>query len=262
MLRSLTTAATGMAAQQRNLDTIANNLANVNTTSFKASRAQFQDLMYQTVRAGAADNGGGGALPASQQIGLGAKFTMNTSSFANGPLLTTGRDLDVAIKGNGFFQVQLPDGTLAYTRDGSFTRTASGTLVTNDGYPVAGNITIPTDATTITIGPDGSVYGQTGTSSEPQAFGNIQLFLFGNPGGLERIGKNLYHASTVSGDAVEAVPGQNGSGSLEQGFLEGSNVSMVDEMINMIMAQLAYEVNSKAIMAADEMLNTTNQIKR
>ncbi|MFN8139980.1 MAG: flagellar basal-body rod protein FlgG [Fimbriimonadales bacterium] len=262
MLRSLTTAATGMAAQQRNLDTIANNLANVNTTAFKSSRSLFQDLMYQTVRAASADTGGGNGVPSSQQIGLGSKFIMNTASFSNGPLLTTGRDLDVAIQGNGFFQVQLADGSNAYTRDGAFTRTSAGLLVTNDGYPVGGNITIPSDATTISISPDGTVYGNIGGSSEPQVFGNIQLYIFNNPGGLERVGKNLFRASSVSGDATEAVPGQAGSGTLEQGFLEGSNVSMVDEMIQMIMAQRAYEVNSKAIMAADEMLNVTNQIKR
>lgn len=262
MLRSLTTAATGMVAQQRNLDTVANNLSNVNTTSFKASRAQFQDLMYQTIRAASADTGGGSGLPAAQQIGLGAKFTMNTVSFENGPLMSTGRDLDVAIKGNGFFQVQRPDGTLAYTRDGSFTRTAEGAIVTTDGYPLGGSISIPPDAISITIAPDGTVYGQTGSNPDTQVFGNIQLYMFSNPGGLERLGRNMFRANQVSGDAQEQPPGQGGTGTLEQGFLEGSNVSMVDEMIQMIMAQRAYEVNSKAIMAADEMLNTTNQIKR
>lgn len=262
MNRSLTTAATGMVVQQRNLDIIANNLANVNTTAFKANRAEFQDLMYQTLRLAGAEQGGGNLLPASQQVGMGAKFVSSATSFDNGPLLATGGTFDVAINGRGFFGVTLADGTTAYTRDGSFKLSADGTLVTSDGYPLLGGIIIPPDAQSITIAPNGTVTAQISGQAEPQILGQINIWTFSNPAGLERMGKNLYRATVASGEATETEPGLNGSGTLEQGFLEGSNVQIVDEMVRLILAQRAYEVNSKAIQTADEMLNSTNNLKR
>jgi flagellar basal-body rod protein FlgG len=262
MIRSLTTAATGMVVQQRNLDVIANNLANINTTAFKANRAEFQDLMYQTLRVAGAEQGGGTLLPAAQQVGMGAKFVSNATSFNVGPLQATGNPLDIAINGNGMFAVTLQDGTTAYTRDGGFKLDSAGTFVTSDGFPLSGNITVPAEVQTISISANGTVSAIVGGESEPQVLGQITLVMFTNPSGLERIGKNLYRANVASGPATETEPGLNGSGTLEQGFLEGSNVQLVDEMVRMILAQRAYEVNSKAIQTADEMLNSTNSIKR
>ncbi|KAA0228252.1 MAG: Flagellar basal-body rod protein FlgG [Fimbriimonadales bacterium] len=262
MIRSLTTAATGMAVQQRNLDVIANNLANINTTAFKASRAEFQDLMYQTLRLAGAEQGSGNTLPAAQQVGMGAKFVANATTFATGPLNATGRQFDIALNGDGFFAVLLPDGTTAYTRDGSFSPDANGTLVTSDGMRLAANIQIPTNAPVITIAPNGTVSAQIAGGSDIQVLGQINVSMFPNPAGLERIGKNLFRVSGASGEATDVEPGTEGSGRLEQGFLEGSNVSMVDEMVRMIMAQRAYEVNSKAIQTADEMLSVTNNLRR
>lgn len=262
MIRSLNTAATGMVVQQRNLDVIANNLANINTTAFKASRAEFQDLMYQTLRIAGADQGGGTFVPGAQQVGMGAKFVSNASSFQQGALQATSDPLNVAINGSGLFGVSLPDGVTAYTRDGSFRIDANGTLVTTDGFPIAGNIAIPTEALSISISANGTVTAQIAGSEEPSILGQITVYTFANPSGLERVGKNLFRATVASGQANETEPGLNGAGTLEQGFLEGSNVQMVDEMVRMILAQRAYEVNSKAIMTADEMLNTTNNLKR
>jgi flagellar basal-body rod protein FlgG len=262
MIRSLNTAATGMVVQQRNLDVIANNLANINTTAFKASRAEFQDLMYQTYRLAGADQGGGSAIPTSQQVGMGAKFVANASNFAVGGLQPTGDPLNVAINGNGFFPVTMGDGFVAYTRDGTFKVDSAGTLVTSDGFVVGGGITMPEGTMSVSIAASGTVSVLTADSAEPQVVGQITVATFPNPAGLERMGKNLYRPTSASGEATEVEPGTNGAGTLEQGFLEGSNVQMVDEMVRMILAQRAYEVNSKAIMTADEMLNTTNQIKR
>ncbi len=262
MIRSLETAASGMLVQQRNLDVIANNLSNVNTTGFKASRAEFQDLMYQTIRLAGAQQGGSAVLPASQQVGMGAKFMSSATNFAPGALQASDSPFDVAINGDGFFSVTMPDGTVSYTRDGSFKLSAEGKLVTSDGYTVTGDITVPTDAETVTISPGGTVSAKISGQSTAQVLGAINLVSFANPSGLERIGKNLYSASSASGDPVESEPGKNGTGTLEQGFLEGSNVQMVEEMVRMILAQRAYEVNSKAIQAADEMLNATNNLRR
>jgi flagellar basal-body rod protein FlgG len=262
MIRSLTTAATGMVVQQRNLDIIANNLANINTTAFKANRAEFQDLMYQTLRVAGAGQGGGAKVPAAQQVGMGAKFVSSGTNFAPGPLQRTDAPLDLAINGAGFFGVTLPDGRIAYTRDGSFKVSAEGVIVTSDGFPLVGDITIPVEAETITISATGTVSAKVAGQEDPQELGQINVFLFTNPAGLERIGKNLYLPTSASGDATETQPGLAGAGLLEQGFLEGSNVQMVEEMVKMILAQRAYEVNSKAIQTADEMLNATNNIKR
>lgn len=262
MIRSLNASASGMLVQQRNLEIIANNLANVNTTAFKASRPEFQDLMYQTLRVAGAQQGGDTILPAAQQVGMGAKFVASPMSFAPGPLQATGQSLDLAINGTGFFAVQLPDGTTGYTRDGSFKRDANGTIVNSDGNPLSGDLTIPQDALNVTISANGTVTVQLAAQSEPQVIGTINVYLFSNPAGLERIGGNLYRPTSASGDAQEAEPGQEGAGTLEQGFLEGSNVQVVDEMVRMILAQRAYEINSKAIQAADEMLNATNTLRR
>lgn len=261
MIRSLETAASGMLVQQRNLDVIANNLSNVNTTGYKASRAEFQDLMYQTIRLAGAQQGGGAILPASQQVGMGAKFISSATSFAPGALQASDSPYDIAINGDGFFAITLPDGTKAFSRDGSFKLSAEGKLVTSDGYTV-GDITIPTDALTVTIAANGTVSAKISGQSQSQVLGAISLYNFANPAGLERMGKNLYTQTAASGDAVESEPGTNGTGLLEQGFLEGSNVQMVEEMVRMILAQRAYEVNSKAIQAADEMLGATNNLRR
>jgi flagellar basal-body rod protein FlgG len=262
MIRSLETAASGMLVQQRNLDVIANNLSNVNTTGFKASRAEFQDLMYQTIRLGGASQGGTAVLPASQQVGMGAKFISSATNFAPGALQATDSPYDVAINGDGFFQVLMPDGTTAFSRDGSFKLNSEGKLVTSDGYALKGDITIPIDANVVTISPNGTVSARIAGQQEAQVLGAINLATFPNPAGLERIGRNLYMSTPASGDATEAEAGKSGTGTLEQGALEGSNVQMVEEMVRMIMAQRAYEVNSKAIQAADEMLGATNSLRR
>jgi flagellar basal-body rod protein FlgG len=262
MMRSLTTAGTGMVAQQQNLDTIANNLANVNTTSFKTQRAEFHDLMYQTYRASGAAQGGEARQPLAMQIGLGSKFASSATNFAQGPVHTTGGPLDFAINGDGFFQVEKPDGATAYTRDGSFKRDANGLLVTSEGYPVVPNITIPTGATALTVGANGIVSAVLPDQDEPQELGQIQLATFANPAGLTRIGMNLYIAGGASGEARVVNPGEEGAGTIQSGFLEGSNVQVVEEMVRMILAQRAYEINSKAIQTADDMLSLLNNLKR
>ncbi len=262
MIRSLTTAATGMVAQQLNLDTISNNLANVNTTGFKSQRAEFQDMVYQTFRSSGASSGTSVSAPLALQVGLGSRFSASSVSTAQGPLNNTGNPFDLAIQGEGFFQVQRVDGSTAYTRDGSFKRDANGLLVTSDGYHVQPEITIPEGATSLSIAPNGTVSAILPGTSEPQTLGQITLATFTNPGGLTRIGQNLFMAGGASGDPKVGNPGDNGSGSLQTGFLEGSNVQVVDEMVRMITAQRSYEINSKAIQTADEMLSTINGLKR
>lgn len=262
MMRSLTTAATGMMAQQNNLDTISNNLANVNTNGFKSQRAEFQDIVYQTVIASGTNNGNNATNPTAVQIGLGSKFAANSSNFTQGPLLATGNPLDVAIQGDGFFQIQRPDGTTAYTRDGAFKRDANGTLVTNDGYHVLPEITIPSGATAVSVSANGTVSALVPGSTDPQTVGQIQLATFVNPSGLTRLGQSLYAAGGASGSPVVVNPGDSNSGTLQSGYVEGSNVQVVDEMVHMITAQRAYEINSKAIQTADDMLNVVNSLKR
>lgn len=262
MMRALNTAGTGMVAQQMNLDVIANNLANVNTTAFKSQRAEFQDLMYQTFRASGAATGGETRLPQSAQIGLGSRFSASATSFTSGSLLTTGNPFDMAINGDGFFQVQLPSGETAFTRDGSFKRDANGLLVTSDGYPLVPNITAPSGARAITISPDGAVSAILPGNNDPTDLGNLTVAIFTNAAGLTRAGQNLYLAGGASGEAQIVVPGQEGSGTLQQNFLEGSNVQVVEEMVRMITAQRAYEINSKAIQTSDDMLSILNNLKR
>jgi flagellar basal-body rod protein FlgG len=262
MTRSLSTAGTGMVAQQFNLDTIANNLANVNTTSFKQQRAEFSDLFYQTFKASGAGNGGSARQPGSLQVGLGSKFTASATNFANGPLQPTGNPLDMAISGEGFFQVEMPNGRSGYTRDGSFKRDVNGLVVTSEGYPLQPSITIPAGASAISISETGLVSAILPGQNEPQEVGQITIAIFANPAGLTRLGQNLYEAGGASGTAQVVNPTEEGAGGLQPGFLEGSNVQVVEEMVRMILAQRAYEINSKAILTADEMLGILNTLKR
>ena len=262
MMRSLNTAGTGMVAQQYNMDVISNNLANVNTTAFKSQRAEFQDLMYQTFKASGVTTGSTTVNPVSLQVGLGAAFSANASNFAPGPLQATGNPLDVAINGEGFFQVQRPDGQIAYTRDGSFKQDANGLLVTSDGYPLIPEITIPVGATAIDVSTNGMVSAVLPGNTEPTPITQLQLATFSNPAGLSRVGQNMYLKGGSSGDPVVVNPGESGSGDLQARFLEGSNVQVVEEMVRMIMAQRAYEINSKAIQTSDDMLGQLNQLKR
>jgi flagellar basal-body rod protein FlgG len=260
MLRALYSAAAGMESQQMNLDVISNNLANVNTTGFKESKLQFQDLLYQTTRAAGSQQGGGNELPGSLQIGQGAIPIATERIFTQGDLSQTGGNLDIAIQGGGFFQVQMPDGSLAYTRDGAFKTDAEGRIVTSDGYPVQGGFEpVPTGTTNITISASGAI---TYTTASGTTSSQIQLANFNNPGGLQAMGQNLYTETDASGTAQLGDPTQNGLGELQQGYLELSNVSVVQEMVNLILAQRAYEVNSKAVQAADQMMQDSNNLER
>ena len=248
-----------MESQQMNLDVISNNLANVNTTGYKESKFQFQDLLYQTTRAAGSQQGGGNELPGSLQIGQGSIPIATERIFTQGDLSQTGGNLDIAIQGQGFFQVQMPDGTLAYTRDGSFKTNAQGQVVTSDGYPVQGGFEpVPTGTTNITISATGAV---TYTTASGTTSSQIQLANFNNPGGLQAVGHNLYTETEASGTALLGEPTQNGLGELQQGYLELSNVSVVQEMVNLILAQRAYEVNSKAVQAADQMMQDSNNLQ-
>jgi len=260
MLRALYSAAAGMESQQMNLDVISNNLANVNTTGFKKSKIEFQELLYQTTRAPGADLGSGNQLPTGIQVGQGSRPVATARIFTNGDLTQTGEQLDVAVQGTGFFQVQMPDGTNAYTRDGAFKTDSTGRIVTSDGLPVVGGFQpVPAGTTNITISSNGNVtYAGASGSTTFQ----VQLVRFNNPAGLESEGSNLYKETNASGTPELGTPGQNGFGTLNQGYLELSNVKVVEEMVNLILAQRAYEVNSKAVQAADEMMQQSNNMKR
>jgi flagellar basal-body rod protein FlgG len=260
MLRALYTAATGMQAQQINIDTIANNIANVNTTGFKEGRAEFQDLLYQTIRPAGTASSTSTTYPTGLQLGLGTRPVAIDRNYSQGDFKQTGNPFDLVIEGKGFFQVKLPSGETGYTRDGSFHVSADGTLVTSGGDPLEPQITIPTNAETVTIGKDGTVTAT--VAGVAQQVGTIQLASFANPAGLNAIGGNLFTLSTASGDAVTGAPGENGIGRINQGFLENSNVSVVEEMVNMIIAQRAYETNSRAIKVADDMLSQINNLIR
>ncbi|HEY8321235.1 MAG TPA: flagellar basal-body rod protein FlgG [Candidatus Baltobacteraceae bacterium] len=262
MMRALYTAASGMIAQQYNMDTISNNIANVNTTGFRKNVARFQDLVYQELRAPGSPVGAS-VVPTGQDVGLGVKVGSSEKLFTQGSLQETDNPLDMAIQGDGFFQVTMPDGTTSYTRDGSFKRDANGSMVTSDGYFVQPQITIPQNATSVQVGPDGTVTAVIPGTAQPQQLGQIQLARFVNPAGLSPIGgQNLYTATAASGAPIVSQPGLNGAGSLQGGYLENSNVQIVNEIVNMIVAQRAYEANSKAISASDEMLQTAVQTKR
>lgn len=260
MLRALYSAAAGMESQQMNLDVISNNLANVNTTGFKKSKIEFQELLYQTTREPGSDQGNGNMLPSGLQVGQGSRPVATARIFTTGDLTQTGEQLDVAINGNGFFQVQMPDGTFAYTRDGAFKTSSDGRIVTSDGLPVQGGFQpVPPGTTNVTISSNGQVTytGPTGTTSF-----TVQLVQFNNPAGLSSLGSNLYQETLASGTPQLGNPGQSGLGTLNQGYLEMSNVKVVEEMVNLIMAQRAYEVNSKAVQAADEMMQESNNLRR
>src|SRR5438552_2995085 len=260
MLRALYSSAAGMESQQMNLDVIANNLANVNTTGFKKSKIEFQDLIYQTTRAPGAEAGGGNQVPTGLQVGHGSRPVATSKIFTNGELTQTGERLDVAIQGDGFFEVQMPDGTRAYTRDGALKTASDGRITTSDGLVLQGGFQpIPTGTTSVSIAPSGEV--TTTTPAGSQNF-RVQLVRFANPAGLENIGRNLYRETTASGTAELGNPGENGFGDLAQGYLEMSNVKVVEEMVNMIVAQRAYEVNSKAVQASDEMMQMSNNLRR
>ncbi len=253
MERSLWTAATGMAAQQLNMDVIANNLANVNTTGFKRSRAEFQDLLYQTVNAPGTASSASTNLPSGIQIGLGTRTAAIKRLFQQGDFKPTENPLDLVIEGQGFFKLVRPDGTNAYTRDGSFTVDENGNVVNSLGYQLDPPITVPQDAKAITIGRDGTVTVRLADETVSQV-GNIELASFINPAGLQSVGNNLFVATQASGDPILGTPGQDGLGEISQGFLETSNVNIVAELVEMISAQRAYELNSRAVRAADDML--------
>ncbi|HSQ03650.1 MAG TPA: flagellar basal-body rod protein FlgG [Burkholderiales bacterium] len=260
MIRSLWISKTGLEAQQLQLDVIANNLANVSTNGFKRARAVFEDLLYQTLRQPGAQSSQQTQLPSGLQIGTGARPVATERIFTQGNLQQTGNSRDVAIQGNGFFQVLLPDGTTAYTRDGSFQSDAQGQLVTSSGFPVQPAITIPPNTLSITIAKDGTVSVLTPGSATPVQVGTIQLVNFVNPAGLQAFGENLYVQTASSGTPTPNTPGTNGLGMLNQGYVETSNVNVVEELVNMIQTQRAYEINSKAIQTSDQMLQKLAQL--
>ncbi len=262
MLRALYTASTGSQTQQFNIDVIANNVANVNTTGFKKSRAEFQDLISQTYSAPGAIGDQGTFDPVGVQVGLGVKVSATQKVFLPGSIVQTGNPLDIAIQGEGFFQVQLDSGEVAYSRDGSWKRDANGTIVTDDGYPLQPNITIPNDTTEVVVGLNGTVSVRQAGSQVLNQIGQVQITRFANVAGLESIGRNLYVETPASGTPVQGTAGQGdfAKTTLNQGFLENSNVQIVEELINLIAAQRAFEANSKVIQASDEILQTTNNI--
>src|SRR5574344_1390141 len=260
MLRSLTTAATGMIAQQNYLDVISNNIANVNTTGFKKSRVEFQDLLSQAVKTPGAMINQGTFQPVGVEIGLGVKTAATTRVFTQGVAISTGRNLDVSIEGDGFFQIMKEDGSLAYTRDGSLKMDSMGQLCTTDGLLVQPQTTIPRDASEINITQDGNISVKIGSNTNQQIVGQLQLVKFQNPSGLLSIGHNLYVETPGSGNPIEDTPGQNGMGLLNQGFLEGSNVQIVDELIGLIKAERAFESNSKIINSSSDILKQTNNL--
>ena len=261
MLRSLWIAKTGMEGQQTKLDTISNNLANVGTNGFKRGGVVFEDLMYQNLRPAGSASSEQTTLPTGLQVGLGVRAAGTTRLFSQGSLNQTGNSYDIAIKGNGFFQIQLPDGTTGYTRDGSFQVDANGQLVTTSGYVLQPGITIPANALSVTVGADGVVQATLpGSTAAPQSVGTIQLASFVNPAGLEPRGGNIFIESAASGTPNAAAPNSNGLGALQQGMLEGSNVNVVEELVTMIATQRAYELNSKAIQTSDQMLQRLGQL--
>jgi flagellar basal-body rod protein FlgG len=250
-----------MESQQMNLDVIANNLANVNTTGFKKSKIEFQDLLYQTTRTAGSEQGAGNQLPTGMQIGHGSRAVATSRIFTTGELSQTGEKLDVAIAGDGFFQVQLPDGSQAYTRDGAFKLSSNGAIVNSEGMQVLGGFPpVPATTTAVSISPTGEISLTDATGTSPA--GRVNMTRFANPSGLEAIGRNLYKESPASGPPETGNPGEGGFGQLQQGYLEMSNVKVVEEMVKLIMAQRAYEVNSKAIQAADEMMQQSNNLSR
>jgi len=261
MFRSLATAASGMEAQQTKLDVTANNIANVSTNGFKKGRAEFADLMYQQIRPGGAATGAGTMAPTPTEIGLGTRLVSTSRENGQGELHTTGNPLDVAIEGHGYLPVTMPNGETAYTRNGALHLSSEGRLVTSDGYTVGGDITVPPEAESVTIGTDGTVSAKIPGDTQVTTLGQIQLATFANPGGLSSEGGTLFKETSASGSAVLGNPGEGGAGALRQGMLEVSNVNVVEEMIDLISGQRAYEINSRVIKAADEMLGQTAQLR-
>jgi flagellar basal-body rod protein FlgG len=261
MLKSLNTAATGMAAQQLNMDVIANNMANVSTTGFKKSRAEFEDLMYQTIKEPGAQSGLNAISPTGVQTGLGVRTSGTQKDFEIGAAKVTKAPLDLMIEGPGFFPVMLSDGQIGYTRDGTFKKDPNGSIVDRNGNPLQPQIVIPQNASALSISPTGRVEVTLGNARETQSIGQIELVNFVNPAGLKAVGKNVFVPSAASGLPQQGQPGQNGLGQIAQGEIEASNVNIVEEMVNMITAQRAYETNSKVIQASDQMLQYMNQLR-
>jgi flagellar basal-body rod protein FlgG len=260
MMRSLWTSKTGMEAQQNQLDAISHNLANVSTNGYKKSHVVFEDLMYQNIRQAGSNSSEQTILPTGYQVGLGARAVATSRTFSQGNLQQSTNALDVAIKGNGFFEIQMPDGTSGYTRDGSFQLSSEGQIVTNNGYTVQPGITVPANATSVSIGKDGTVSATIPGQAQPQTIGQLQLTNFINPAGLEARGENIYVETAASGTPTTGTPGLNAMGTVEQGFVETSNVNVVEELIGMIQTQRAYEMNSKAIQTSDQMLQRLAQL--
>ena len=264
MMRSLWTAASGMNAQQFHIDTIANNLANVNTTGFKKSRADFEDLLYQTIRQAGTPATPYSEVPTGVQVGVGVKTAATQKMYEQGSLQGTENKLDLAIEGEGFFKIKLYDGSIGYTRDGSFKIDSKGQVLNSNGYLLDPALTLPEGSinSELTISQDGRVSVKVAGNNQPVEIGQVMLYRFVNPAGLKNIGGNLVKETVASGPEIEGVPGYNGMGKVQQGFLEMSNVKIVEEMVNMIVAQRAYETNSKAIQTSDSMLGTAVALKR
>jgi flagellar basal-body rod protein FlgG len=260
MIRSLWIAKTGMDAQQTQLDVISNNLANVGTNGYKRQTAEFEDLLYQNLRQAGANSSQQTTLPTGLQIGTGVQLVATPRNFTQGNLQNTGNQLDMAVNGNGFFQIQMPDGTTAYTRDGTFHVDSAGQLVNNSGFPLSPAVTIPAAAQSVTIGADGTVSVTLQGQATAQNVGAVQLASFINPAGLESKGQNLFSETAASGTPSANAPGTNGLGTLQQGYVETSNVNVVQELVSMIQAQRAYELNSKAITTSDQMLARLSQM--
>lgn len=260
MIRSLWVAKTGLEAQQTNVDVISNNLANVSTNGFKRQRPVFEDLLYQTLRQPGAQSTQQTQVPSGLQLGTGVRPVATARIFTTGNLQNTGNPLDLAVNGNGFFQVTLPDGSVSYTRDGAFQLDNQGQVVTSNGYPLQPTITIPPNAVSITIGSDGTVSVLAAGATAPTQVGQIQLANFINPAGLQARGENLFLETAASGTAQTNVPGTNGLGALNQGFVETSNVNVTEELVNLITAQRAFEINSRSIQSSDQMLQKLTQL--
>jgi flagellar basal-body rod protein FlgG len=259
-MRSLWISKTGMEAQQTQLDTISHNLANVSTNGFKKSHAVFEDLMYQNLRQAGANSSEQTTLPTGLQLGLGTRAVATSRSFAQGNLQQSSNPLDIAVRGNGFFQVQMPDGTTGYTRDGAFQVNAQGQLVTNNGYTVQPGITVPNNALSVSVAGDGTVTATVPGQVQPQNLGQLTIANFVNPPGLDPLGQNLYAETPASGTPNVGAPGTNGLGPLQQGYVETSNVNVVEELVAMIQTQRTYELNSKAIQTSDQMLQRLGQL--